>query len=257
VAVDYVKQVFDTFHDKTVLILGAGKMARLTLKHLQALQPKQILVTNRSLHKAREVAETCGGTPVPWDDLDEALAKADIALSTTGAPEPIMPRKRFEEKVLPKRNKGTLVVLDIAVPRDFDPAIHDGDRVCLFNIDDLVRIREQTIAQRRKHLAPAEAIVAAEVRKFADEWTRRKSGPLIQQLRSEVDKVRAAVLEPLMGKLNGKLSSSDKEQIEGAFRLFQNKLLHGPITALSDAGAEAESRKMLDLVRKMFGIPGG
>jgi glutamyl-tRNA reductase len=256
VAVDYVKQVFDTFHDKTVLIIGAGKMARLTLKHLQSLQPKQILVTNRSLPKAVEVAETCGGTPVPWEELDDALAKADIALSTTGAAEPIMPRKRFVEKVLPKRNKGTLVVLDIAVPRDFDPAIHDGDRVCLFNIDDLVRIRDQTIAQRKKYLAPAEAIVNAEVKKFVDEWNRRKSGPVIQQLRQEVDRVRTAIMEPLMGKLNGKLSVAEREQIEGAFRLFQNKILHGPISAINDASAEGESRRMLEAVQKLFGLKG-
>lgn len=256
VAVDYVKQVFDTFHDKTVLIIGAGKMARLTLKHLESLRPHQILVTNRSLPKAIEVADTCGGMPVPWEELDNALAKADIALSTTGAPEPIMPRKRFVEKVQPKRTKGTLVVLDIAVPRDFDPAIHDGDRVCIFNIDDLVRIREQTIAKRHKHLAPAEAIVTSEVKKFADEWNRRKSGPMILQLRQEVDKVRAAVLEPLLGKLNGKLTPADKESIEGAFRLFQNKLLHGPISALHEASAEGESRRMIETIQKLFGLKG-
>jgi len=142
------------------------------------------------------------------------------------------------------------------VPRDFDPAIHDGDRVCLFNIDDLMRIREQTIAQRQKYLAPAEAIVNAEVKKFTDEWNRRKSGPMIQQLRQEVDKVRAAVLEPLLGKLNGKLTPAEKESIEAAFRLFQNKLLHGPISALNDAGIEGESRRMLEAVQKLFGLKG-
>jgi glutamyl-tRNA reductase len=256
VAVDYVRQVFDTFTDKTVLIIGAGKMARLTLKHLQALAPKQILVTNRSPQKAEEVASVCGGTPIPWEQLDDALAKADIALSTTGAAEQIMPRKRFEEKVKPKRGSGTLVVLDIAVPRDFDPAIHDGDRVCLFNIDDLTRIREQTIAKRHKSLAPAEAIVNTEVKKFLDDWNRRKSGPVIQQLRTEVDKVRAAVLEPLLGKLNGKLTAADREQIEGAFRLFQNKVLHGPISALGEASKETEQRSLLEAMKKLFGLKG-
>ena len=150
VAVDYVRQVFDHFRDKTILVIGAGKMARLTLKHLEALKPGKILVTNRSPAKATEVAALCGGQPIPWDQLDDALAKADIALSTTGAGEAIMPRRRFVEKVLPHRGTRTLVVLDIAVPRDFDPAIHDGDRVCIFNIDDLARVREQTLGERRK-----------------------------------------------------------------------------------------------------------
>ncbi len=253
VAVDYVRQVFDHFDDKTVLVIGAGKMGRLTLKHLQELKPKRILVTNRSPEKAREVAAGCGGAAVPWDKLDDALAEADIALSTTGAGEPIVTAKRFAHAVLPKRRPGrTLVVLDIAVPRDFDPTIHDGDRVCLFNIDDLTRIREQTIAARQAHLRPAEAIVAAETKAFLDDWERRRNGPVILQLRSEVDKVRDEVLAPLLAKLNGKLSDAEKDQIAGAFRLFQNKLLHGPIAALQDASKDGDRGSLVDALRKLF-----
>ncbi len=253
VAVDYVRQVFDHFDDKTVLVIGAGKMGRLTLKHLQELKPKRILVTNRSPEKAREVAAGCGGTAVPWEQLDDALAEADIALSTTGAGEPIVTADRFAKRVLPKRRPGrTLVVLDIAVPRDFDPTIHDGDRVCLFNIDDLTRIREQTIAARQSHLRPAEAIVAAETKAFLDDWERRRNGPVIQQLRSEVDKVRDEVLAPLLAKLNGKLTASEKDQIAGAFRLFQNKLLHGPIAALQDASKDGDRGSLVDALRKLF-----
>lgn len=257
VAVDYVRQVFDHFGDKTILVIGAGKMARLTLKHLQELKPKRILVTNRSPAKAAEVAGMCGGMAIPWEQLDSALAETDIALSTTGAPEPIMPASRFNAAVRPKRGSGTLVVLDIAVPRDFDPAIHDGDRVCLFNIDDLTRVREQTIAQRQRHIAPAEAIVAAEAKRFLDDWNRRKSGPVIQQLRTEFDKVRAEVLAGILGKLNGKLTDADKAYIEGGFRLLQNKLLHGPIAALQQASKDGESRPLLDAVRKLFGLGTG
>jgi glutamyl-tRNA reductase len=254
VAVDYVKQVFDHFHDKTVLVIGAGKMGRLTLKHLEELRPGRILVTNRSPEKAVEVAAGCGGTPIPWDKLDDALGEADIALSTTGAGEPIVTAKRFAKQIVPKRRHGrTLVVLDIAVPRDFDPAIHDGDRVCLFNIDDLTRIREQTIAARQAHLRPAEQIVALEVRNFLDDWQRRKNGPVIQQLRSEVDKVRDEVLGPLLAKLNGKLTDAEKEQVAGAFRLFQNKLLHGPIAALQDASKEDGDRgTLIEALKKLF-----
>ncbi|MBX3400991.1 MAG: glutamyl-tRNA reductase [Gemmataceae bacterium] len=253
VAVDYVRQVFDHFDDKTVLVIGAGKMGRLTLKHLQELKPKRILVTNRSPEKAREVAAGCGGTAVPWEQFDDALAEADIALSTTGAGEPIVTAERFAKRVLPKRRAGrTLVVLDIAVPRDFDPTIHDGDRVCLFNIDDLTRIREQTIAARQSHLRPAEAIVAAETKAFLDDWERRRNGPVILQLRSEVDKVRDEVLTPLLAKLNGKLSDAEKDQIAGAFRLFQNKLLHGPIAALQDASKDGDRGSLVDALRKLF-----
>ncbi len=252
VAVDYVRQVFDHFADKTVLVIGAGKMGRLTLKHLQELRPGRILVTNRSPEKAAEVAAWCGGSSVPWDGLDKALVNADIVLSTTGAPEPIMTRRRFDEKVLAHRSTGTMVILDIAVPRDFDPRIHDGDRVCLFNIDDLTRIREQTIAKRQRHIAPAEAIVEQEVRKFLDDWNRRRSGPVIGQLTAEVDKIRDEVVAPLMAKLNGKLSPEEKKYVEGAFRLFQNKLLHGPIAALQEASKEGHGGTFSDVIKKLF-----
>jgi glutamyl-tRNA reductase len=250
VAVDYVRQVFDHFGDKTVLVIGAGKMGRLTLKHLRGLSPGRILVTNRSPEKAVEVAADCGGRPVPWDQLDDALAQADIVLSTTGAPEPVVPRRRFEERVLPRRG-GTLVVLDIAVPRDFDPAVHDGDRVCVFNIDDLTRVREQTLSQRRRHVAPAEAIVEAEVRRFAEDWSRRKSGPVIGQLHAEASKLRAEVVAPLMARLNGKLSPEERKAVEYAFQLYQNKLLHGPIAALQEASRQGEGPTLMEAIKKL------
>ncbi|OWK40311.1 Glutamyl-tRNA reductase [Fimbriiglobus ruber] len=251
VAVDYVKQVFDHFTDKTVLIIGAGKMGRLTLKHLQALNPGRILVTNRSPQKAVEVAAGCGGTAVPWDDLDHALIAADIVISTTGAPEPIMPRARYVDRVLPKR-VGTQVILDIAVPRDFDPAIHDGDRVCLFNIDDLVRVREQTIAKRQRFVQPAEVIVEQEVKKFVEDWNRRRNGPVIGQMTAGADKMRSEIVTSLLTKLNGKLTPGDKDYIEGAFRLFQNKLLHGPKAALEEASRQGHGGAMLEAVKKLF-----
>lgn len=253
VAVDYVRQVFDHFGDKTVLVIGAGKMGRLTLKHLRSLRPGRVLVTNRSPEKAAEVAAGCGGHAVPWDRLDDALVEADIVLSTTGAAEPIVPRARYERHVLPRRT-GTQVVLDIAVPRDFDPAIHDGDRVCVFNIDDLTRVREQTLAVRHKHVAPAEALVEQEVRNFLADWDRRRSGPVIGQLTAEADKLRAEIVVPLLAKLNGRLTADDRKYIEGAFRLFQNKLLHNPKAALQEASREGEARTMLEAVRKLFGL---
>ena len=252
VAVDYVRQVFDHFADKTVLVIGAGKMGRLTLKHLQALNIGRVLVTNRSPEKAAEVAAGCGGSAVPWDRLDDALAEADIVLSTTGAPEQVVTRERFEDRVLPRRRGGPMVVLDIAVPRDFDPAIHDGDRVCVFNIDDLTRVREGTLAKRRKHVAPAEGIVEQEVKRFVEEWNRRRTGPVIGRLTAEVDKLRAEVVGGLMPKLNGKLSDADRAAVEYAFKLFQSKLLHGPIAALQEASREGHGGTLSDAVRKVF-----
>ena len=251
VAVDYVRQVFDHFGDKTVLVIGAGKMGRLTLKHLRELRPKQVLVTNRSAEKADAVAAECGGTAIPWDRLDDALIRADIVLSTTGAPEPVVTAKRYAA-IRGRRAGRPAVILDIAVPRDFDPFIHDGDTTFVFNIDDLKGVREQTLARRRSHVDRAEAIVDQEARRFVDDWGRRKNGQLIARLTAEFESRRREVLGPLLGRLNGKLTENDRQAIEAAFRLYQNKLLHGPITALGEATREGGGPALLEAVRRLF-----
>jgi glutamyl-tRNA reductase len=251
VAVDYVRQVHDHFDDKTILVIGAGKMGALTLKHLRDLKPQRILVANRSPEKAQAVAAECGGSAIAWEQLDDALVEADIVLSTTGAPEPIVTRRRFDA-VLARRSRGTMVILDIAVPRDFDPRIHDGDRACLFNVDDLKRIQEETLKERQQHIRPAEAIVAEEVKRFLNDWRRRKNGPIIAQLTQEFEAQRQAILADLMAKLNGKLSDEDRKYIEGAFKLLQNRFLHGPISALAEEMPEPSKHTLLEAMMKMF-----
>ncbi len=253
-AVDYVRQVFDHFGDKTVLVIGAGKMGGLTLRHLRHLGPRHVCVTNRSPEKAQAMARGCGGEAVPWDKLDDLLARADIVLSTTGAPEPIVTRERW--KAVRARRTGPLVILDIAVPRDFDPRIHDGDQTFLFNIDDLQRIREVTLAARLVHQKPAEAIVEQEVRRFLADWARRRNGPVIARLTQDFEAKRQEIERDLFGRLNGKLSEADRKLIEGAFRLLQNRFLHGPITALAEEShspsAAPAGHTLLDALRKLF-----
>ena len=254
VAVDYVKQVFERFDDKTILIIGAGKMGELTLRHLRDLQPARILVCNRSPEKAESLAQECAGKAMPWEQLDDALAVADIVLSTTGSPEPIMPRRRFDQ-ILRRRSGGPMVILDIAVPRDFDPRIHDGDRTFLFNIDDLTSIREQTLRARAAHVAPAEAIVLQEVARFEKEWKRRRLGPIIQQLTADFETKKVEILQELMTFLNGRLTEDDRQHIEKAFSRLQNKILHGPISALSSEmhqDAPHSGHSLLEALRKLF-----
>jgi glutamyl-tRNA reductase len=197
------------------------------------------------------VAGECGGKAFAWERLDEALAQADIILSTTGAPEPIVTAKRYAP-VRARRFGRSTVVLDIAVPRDFDPAIHDGEATFVFNIDDLKGVRDQTLVRRRAHVDRAEAIVEEEARRFVDDWGRRKNGQLIARLTAEFEARRREVLDPLLGRLNGKLAEKDRQDIEAAFRLYQNKLLHGPITALGDASREGGGPALLDAVRRLF-----
>jgi glutamyl-tRNA reductase len=250
-AVDYVRQVFDHFHDKIILVIGAGKMGELTLRHLKELTPRKILVTNRNPQKAIELANGCGGQMATWERLDEHIAQADIVLSTTGAAEPIVSLERYE-KIRRRRLGSPLVILDIAVPRDFDPRIHDGDTTYLFNIDDLHRVRDQTLHERQRHVAPAEAIVAQEQQRFIKEWKRRRHGPVIARLTQDFEAKRHAIVQQLLSRLDGRLTEEDREQVEGAFRLLQNQFLHGPITALTDEPHDNASHTLLEALRKLF-----
>jgi len=260
-AVDYVRQVFDHFADKSMLVIGAGKMGELTLKHLRHLHPRRIVVTNRSPEKAQAVAVGCGGESVPWEKLDEVLARVDIVLSTTGAPDPIVTLERYQRIAAARshRRAGPLVILDIAVPRDFDPRIHDGDRTCLFNIDDLKRIREATLADRQKHLAPAEAIVEHEAKAFLADWARRRNGPVIARLTRDLEAKTQAVVKKVLARMNGKLTEADRKYIEGAFRLLQNQFLHGPISALTEEthanAGNPHGHTLLEALLKLFRLP--
>jgi glutamyl-tRNA reductase len=252
-AVDYVREVFDHFGDKTVLVIGAGKMGELTLKHLKELRPGHILVTNRSPEKARQVAAGCRGEAIPWEKLDDALTQADIVLSTTGSPELIVSRDRYN-RILARRTRGPMVILDIAVPRDFDPRIHDGDRTFLFNIDDLRIIRDKTLARRREHIGPAEAIVEQETSRFLKDWARRSNGPVIERLTQQFEARRREIVGNLLSRLNGKLDDADRQYIDKAFSLFQNQLLHGPISALSEESRSggSGSHTLIEALRKLF-----
>jgi len=201
------------------------------------------------------VAAGCGGEAIPWERLDDLLARADIVLSTTGAPEPIMTKERYS-RIVARRTRGPVVILDIAVPRDFDPRIDDGDQTYLFNIDHLRAVRERTLAERRTHVTAAESIVEQEAQRFFKDWARRSNGPVIERLTRDFDRERQEIEKWLFAQLNGKLSESDRQVVAKAFQKLQNRFLHGPISALN-AEPHAPSgggHTLLDAMRKMFGL---
>ncbi len=136
VAVDVAKDIFDTFVDKTVLVIGAGKMGDLTLQHLASLRPGSILVTNRNPERAEAAAARWGGRAVPFERLEQALIEADVVVSTTAAERPIVDLATYA-KVQKARKNRLALILDIAIPRDFDPRIGDLEQVMLYNVDDL------------------------------------------------------------------------------------------------------------------------
>ncbi|MCS7168637.1 MAG: glutamyl-tRNA reductase [Gemmatales bacterium] len=253
--IDYLRQVFASFRDKTVLLLGAGKMGELTLKHLLELRPRRILVCNRGLEKAEALARTYHGQVYAWEQLDEALVEADIVLSATGAAEIVVSRSRFEA-LLPRRLGRHLAILDLAVPRDFEPSIAELEEVdLLLNVDDLNRIRDEVLKERLRHVPAAEALVQSETESFLANWNRRRLGPAIARLCQEWERIRLEVQQQCFRQLDGKLKPEDMRVIESAFRLLQNKYLHFPLSALREEAKRGG--RMLEALLGLFGLERG
>lgn len=250
-AIDYLRQVFDRFDNKTVLVVGAGKMGETALRHLHALHPKTILITNRSPERSETLAKSCGGQVLPWEHLSKGLARAHIVLSATGAQTPIITAELFAA-VRPFRHGEHLAILDLAVPRDVEPLVGDFEEVdLLVNLDDLHQVRAGVLRDRERHIPAAEAIVSEELEAFQKEWARRWAGPAIAALSAECDAIRRSVEARCFSKLNGKLTAEDKQIIAGALRLLQNKLLHAPIAAVREE-VQAGRRGLLDAVIRLF-----
>jgi glutamyl-tRNA reductase len=258
VAVDLAKEVFDSFADKTVLVIGAGKMGELTLQHLRGLNPGEILVTNRDPERALAVAARWNGRAVPFERLGQALIEADLVISTTAAAEPIVSLEQYIRVQRARRNRLALI-LDIAIPRDFDPRIGNLDQVTLYHIDDLRTQAEQNRCQRQKGIDPALVIIERETAAcYAQLCHRRDAGLLLQQLGNHADQIRQRELGTLFS-TRPNLSEEDREAIMHMTARLQNQLLHHPRAAVRAAVIEPHHdhnspHPVLDFVRHMFGL---
>jgi glutamyl-tRNA reductase len=256
VAVDLAKGVFDSFHDKTVLVIGAGKMGELTLQHLKALGPGRILVTNRKPDRAEAAAARWGGQTVAFEHIYQSLIEADLVISTTAAEQPIVGYDPYVRVQRARRNRLSLI-LDIAVPRDFDPRIGMLDQVLLYNVDDLRAVAEQNRLGRRKAVDAALEIVERETAScLADLRHRRHAGVLLRQLGDYADSLRQRELDRLFAS-RPDLSPADRAAITHMAYRLQNQFLHHPRAALRSAAAEASSEhphSLLNAFRHLFGL---
>ena len=258
VAVDLAKEVFDSFADKTVLVIGAGKMAELTLQHLKELNPGEILVTNRDANRALAVASRWNGRAIPFERLGQALIEADLVISTTAATDPIVSLDQYVRVQRARRNRLALI-LDIAIPRDFDPRIGDLDQVTLYHVDDLRTQAEQNRLQRQKGIDPALAIIERETAAcYAQLHHQHNAGLLLQELGNHADQIRQRELDELFA-ARPDLSEEDRKAITHMTGRLQNQLLHRPRAAVRSAVVEphhdhSRSHPILDSVRHLFGL---
>ena len=257
VAVDVAKEVFDTFADKTVLVIGAGKMGDLTLRHLKTLKPGKILVTNRSFEKAEAAAARWGGEALPFERLNQGLIEADLVVSTTAAEEPVVGYEQYVRVQRARRNRLALV-LDIAIPRDFDPRIGTLDQVMLYNVDDLRAQAEENRRQRQKGVDPALAIIEREaVACFSALRHQRQAGAVLRQLGENADAIRQRELDAIFATCP-ELTDAQREAVAHMARRLQNQFLHHPRAALRSEASEPQHDEhphpLLNAVRSLFGL---
>jgi glutamyl-tRNA reductase len=251
-AISLAKKIFGRLKDRNVLILGAGEMAKLTGVHLQAQEVGQIAIASRTLLPAQALAARLGGHAVPWDALNEALAAADIVVTATGSPEPVLTRARLEEAMRPRRSR-PLFIIDIALPRDVEPAAGNLDQVFLYNIDDLQAIVTANLARRDGELMRAEAIVEEEVARFTSWMQSREIVPTVVALRQRFEAIRQAELTRLEPKMSG-LSPDARARVDEITRLIVEKLLLTPTEQLKAVNDETMVVAYADALNRLFSL---
>ena len=251
-AIALAKKIFGDLKGRAVLILGAGEMAKLTGIHLQSQHVRQITIASRTLQTAQTLAARLDGIAVPWDRVDAALAAADIVVTATGASEPVLTRSRVDEPMRSRRNR-PLFIIDIAVPRDVEPAVGSLDQVFLYNIDDLRTIVQENLARRGAELARAEAIVDEEVVKYTAWMQSREIVPTVVALRQRFEAIRRAELQRLEPKLSG-LPPEARARIDEITRLIVEKLLLTPTEQLKSVSDEAMIVAYADALNRLFSL---
>jgi glutamyl-tRNA reductase len=250
---DFATSIFDRFDDKTVLVIGAGEMAAEALRYLRDEGVGRVLVTNRNLERARDLAREWGGTAASFDELDRYLAEADVIVSATGAERPVVDAERFR-RVRHCTKLKPVFILDLGAPRDFDPGVGDvDDGVFLYDIDDLEATCRKNRELRAKEVERARKIIHDETDAFMHDFYHRATGPIIRQLREEWHDVREAEVSRLFAKLQH-LDAKDRAEIEKTVERIINKLLHPPLEALRDEAREGTPHGLLDALKRLFGL---
>ena len=247
---DFAQQIFERFDDKKTLVIGAGEMAEETLRYLQDQGARDVTVINRSAARAEELARRWHGRPLEWERLAEALAAADLVISTTGAEEPIVTLDDFRP-IEASRYDRPLFILDLAVPRDFDPAIGDWPGVYLYSIDDLRQACQRNREARDKELPAALRIIDQETHRFMADLYHRVTGPIIRRLKQGWQEPKEAEIQRLFNKLP-ELDVRARAEIRRSFDRLLSKLMHPPLESLRDESRHGIPSALVEALAKLF-----
>jgi len=252
VAVELAKKIFGNLQGKHVFLVGAGKMSELAARHLLAHGCESIFVANRTYERAVNLAYKFKGQAIHFEDLHNTCDRADIVITSTGAPHAIF-RKEHGELFLARRRNRPMFFIDIAVPRDVDPAMNKLDGIFVYDIDDLQQAVASHTADRKKEAERAEAIVTAEVERFQARLQTLDVVPTIVSLQDHLETIRQAEIDRVRGRL-GQLTPDQEMAVESLTRGIVNKIMHTPISTLKSAARDPESTTVIDLVRRLFNL---
>ncbi|MGH7506202.1 MAG: glutamyl-tRNA reductase, partial [Longimicrobiales bacterium] len=251
-AVELATAVFGSLEGRRAVVLGAGEMSRLALRCLNARGARSVIVSSRTEASAHVLARKFGGEAATMARLPELLREADVVASATAAPHTVITRAQVEHAIGARRSH-PLLLLDIALPRDVEPAAGELDGVQLYDLDDLSRVVEGTLEERRSEIALAEAIIRDGVAEFSA-WLRgREAVPLIRQLRERAEALRQAELDRARGALR-ELSPDQLAAVDGLTRQLLAKLLHAPTTRLREAAQNGRDSELADAARYLFSL---
>ncbi len=250
VGVDLLRGVFDRFDDKTVLLIGAGKMAGLMLRHMVSLQPGRMIVTNRTAEKSAEMAGRFRLESVDFSRLCEWLTASDIVLTSTGSPEPIITADTIKQQMKARQYR-PLVIVDIAVPRDVDSEVARLGNVYLYNIDDLERVAQNNRQQRGAKVDLSRDIIARHTADFMHWLAARNTGPVVKALYQHCRQISDQELEVLMAG-NPDLTESQKQAIRKMAHRLVGKILHVPVTELTTQAAHHRRIHLAGAIQELF-----
>ncbi len=251
-AVSLAKKVFTHLSDKSVLVIGAGKMSELTLAHLRAHGVRKIAVANRTAEHARQLAQKYGGRPIAMADVPAALRTADIVISSTGAHRLVLTRD-VVEPVMRRRKQRPLFCIDIAVPRDIDPELARLDGVYIYDIDDLQNVVAHGFILREREASRVETMIDGEVAAFATWRDEQDVVPLIVELRGKATNIQSAVLDSLLHKLPG-LEEREVLVLEKHLGSIVNQMLREPIANIKGMAREPDAADALAAFARIFGL---
>ncbi|MDD5286992.1 MAG: glutamyl-tRNA reductase [Desulfuromonadaceae bacterium] len=249
-AVELAKKILGDMSDKTVMLIGAGEMCELAAKHFLNSGAKGVMVTNRTFERAERLAAEFGGEAVRFEELFEHLHRADIVLSSTGAPHCIIGPKDAEDAIKKRRFKPVFFI-DIAVPRDIDPKVDDVENAYLFTVDHLKEIVQANQAQRSLEAEKAEEIIDHEIGQFFKWLSTLEVTPAIIALRTRFDEIRRGELEKTISGWK-ELPPDAEKRLEALTLAMMNKLLHAPTAVLKQAGQGGRVDLYVDALRQLF-----